>query len=84
MWDPHEQLAEMLRIRNAPGDVAHALSVLEQQLAVYPNRYHALAGAGECADMLRNDIKASAYYGQVRFTFKIIILLCLYLMISDW
>jgi hypothetical protein len=29
-------------------------------------RYHSLAGAGRCADLLGDDIKASQYYGQVR------------------
>ncbi len=65
MWDPHEQLAEMLLLRGDAGDVTSALSALEQQLARYPNRYGSLAGAGRCADQLGNDVKASQYYGQV-------------------
>ena len=65
MWDAHEQLAEMLMIRNAVGDIATVLEVFEDQLGRYPNRYRSLAGAGKCANLLNNDIKASYYYGEV-------------------
>lgn len=65
-WDPHEQLAEMLLLRGALGDIERALQLYERAIAIYPNRYRALAGAAKCADMLNNDIKASRYYGEVR------------------
>jgi hypothetical protein len=66
MWDPHEQLAEMYLLRSSGTvDVENALAAYEAALAVYPNRYHALAGAGKCADLLNNNIKASRYYGDL-------------------
>lgn len=68
-WDTHEQLAEMLLIRGAKGDVARALKLYETEIAMYPNRYRPLAGAAKCADTLNNDIKASKYYGEV-YTFQ--------------
>jgi hypothetical protein len=64
-WDANEQMAEMLLLRGAEGDVAYALQVLEEAMQVYPNRYHSTAGAARCAELLGDDIKASAYYGDV-------------------
>lgn len=66
-WDPSEQLAEMLLIRSGQGDVASALAAYEDAISMYPNRYRSVAGAGKCADMLKDNIKASRYYGDVSF-----------------
>ena len=58
-------MAEMLLIRDESGDVAYALQVYEEAMAIYPNRYRSIAGAARCAERLGDDIKASAYYGDV-------------------
>jgi hypothetical protein len=55
----------MYLIRNSKGDTELALSMYEQALNVYPNRYNSLSGAAKCADKLNNDIKASKYYGDL-------------------
>jgi hypothetical protein len=62
-WDAHEQLGEMLLIRRGAGDVERALEVYEAALDAFPNRYHTLAGAANCAQILKNRVKASKYYG---------------------
>jgi tetratricopeptide (TPR) repeat protein len=64
-WDAHEQLAEMLLIRGERGDVVRALAAYEAAIATYPNRYHSLAGAAKCAQLLGDDVKTSRYYGDV-------------------
>lgn len=62
LWDAHEQLAEMYMIRNETGDVPLALGAYEKAIQVYPNRYHSLAGAARCAELLENRNKACSYY----------------------
>lgn len=64
-WDSFEQLAEMYLIRNLNGDTNLALSMYEQALKIYPNRFNSLAGAAKCADKLNDDVKASKYYGEL-------------------
>ena len=64
-WDANEQLAEMFLLRKEPGDVESALAAYEHALKSYPNRYRTLAGAGECAETLGDDVKATLYYGKV-------------------
>lgn len=64
-WDSNEQLAEMLLMRNDDGDVGLALAAYEVAMGVYPNRYHSLAGAARCAELLEKGVLASKYYGQV-------------------
>eukprot|EP00602_Paraphysomonas_sp_CaronLab_P005248 CAMPEP_0185037884 /NCGR_PEP_ID=MMETSP1103-20130426/32887_1 /TAXON_ID=36769 /ORGANISM="Paraphysomonas bandaiensis, Strain Caron Lab Isolate" /LENGTH=556 /DNA_ID=CAMNT_0027576069 /DNA_START=29 /DNA_END=1699 /DNA_ORIENTATION=+ len=64
-WDANEQLAEMFLLRGREGDIESALAAYEKAISIYPNRYRSLAGAAKCADMLKNDIKASRYYGDL-------------------
>jgi len=64
-WDANEQMAEMLLMRDGSGDLAYALQVYEEAMAIYPKRYRSTAGAARCAELLGDDVKASAYYGDL-------------------
>lgn len=74
-WDSREQLAEMLLMHyyenlNATdsGDlenVRRALQAYEDAIETYPNRFHSIAGAAKCSDILGNSNKASNYYSQL-------------------
>jgi len=64
-WDSNEQLAEMYLLRNNEGDVELALEAYEKAIEVYPNRYHSLAGAGQCAEHLGDETKADFYYSSL-------------------
>jgi tetratricopeptide (TPR) repeat protein len=76
LWDPHEQLAEMYIIRShsygggnkdklKKQDLLRALASYEDALKIYPNRYHSLAGAGNCAEWLKDTVKTSYYYSEL-------------------
>ena len=72
MWDANEQLAQMYLIRANGGtntsDIALALEMYETSIAVYPNRYHTLAGAASCSAILGgedNTANACKYYTQL-------------------
>ena len=64
-WDANEQLAQMYLIRNQDGDVDLALEAYETANELHPNRYHPLAGAGYCAELIGDTVKANFYYSSL-------------------
>ena len=65
-WDANEQLAQMWLLANSTtSNVMSALDAFETAHRIYPNRFHSLAGAGQCAEVLGDDAKTESYYGQL-------------------
>jgi len=70
MWDANEQLAEMYIIRSnsnqsTDDDIPMALKAYERARAIYPKRYHSVAGAATASAMLQDTAKACVYYREL-------------------